>query len=199
MTKQHVDVPKSHIESQMSELYQQRKSGYKANSSMKRSVLKNLDHKGSWLTTMNRIQHVAIAAGTVLLISLIAVQLHQIRQPVTQIAQATIVIHSIGSQGATDKDSLSQRYSQHYQDYLKKKALLASHHQKSAVLSQFDDGWELTTCDQELVKISSELIETLKKMDVVNTSLKTGDSVKVRFNVAGLIVGIEPSPAPLQC
>ncbi|GAB5379595.1 MAG: hypothetical protein Alis3KO_29910 [Aliiglaciecola sp.] len=199
MTKQHEDVPKSHIESQMSELYQQRKSKHRANSSMKRGVLKNLEHSGSWFTAMNRIQHVAIAAGTVLLISLIAIQLHQIRQPVTQITQATIELHSISSQDSNEDNALGQRYAQHYQDYLKQKALLASHHQKSAILSQFDEGWELVTCKQELVKISQELVDTLKKMDAVNASLKTGDSVKITFNVSGLIVGIEPSPAPLQC
>lgn len=199
MTKLDENAPKSHIESQMSELYQARKTKHKATSSMKRSVLKQLEQGPSWLSAMNRIQHVAIAAGTLLLISLIAMQLHEIRQPTVDIAHATIESHNIDTGSSDNGNTLSQRYAKHYQDYLMQKALLASHHQKSGILSQYDDGWELVTCEQELVKISQELVDTLMKMDVINASLKTGDSVKIAFNVSGLIVGIEPSAAPLQC
>lgn len=199
MTKLHDDQSNPHFETQASELYQQRKSRHKANSSMKRHTLAQAESASNWSGIFNRFQHVAIAAGTLLLVGLVALQSYELRQAGPEIEYTSVQIHSLESDQKQDYAQIKVLYDQHRDDYLKQKVILASHHKKAAFLSQFDDGWELKTCDQELVKISSELVQILKEMKLINPQIKRGDSVQIAFNVNGLIVGIEPAKNNLQC
>ncbi|WJG09766.1 hypothetical protein [Aliiglaciecola sp. LCG003] len=199
MTKLHEADKHQHIEQQFSDLYQGRKNKIQSPSSVKRRVLQDANKGSNWYSMLNRFQHVAIAAGTLLLISLVALQFHQLQNPIEELSYTTVELHSLDGEKGADFGQIRRLYSQHYNDYLQQKAFLALHHQKSAILQQLDDGWELKTCNQELVKISKQVVETLQKMNLVGMSLKSGDSVQIAFNASGLIVGLHPSKIPLVC
>ncbi|GAA0856662.1 hypothetical protein [Aliiglaciecola litoralis] len=199
MTKLHDDSTQSHFETDVSELYQQRKSRHRATASMKRQTLQQAKTSSNWTSLVGKFQLVAIAASTMLLFSLVALQSYEIEHLQPKLEYTSVFIHSFDDTTDQDYSQIKTMYQQHTEDFVQRKALLASHHQKSAVLSQFAHGWELKTCDQELVKISKELVDTLTGMDLINSSLKTGDNVQIAFNAKGLIVGIEPAKNVQQC
>lgn len=189
----------AHFETRISDLYQQRKSKTKSTASMKRQILQRAESEPAPHGWFRSFQRVAFAAGTLLLLSLVALQSYEFRQSPNRLVYTSVELHNIDDHQSQDYTQLSQRYQQHYQDYLQQQALLASHHQKSAILTQFENGWELRTCNQELVKISKELVATLQQMNLINGHFKSGDSVEVVFNVSGLIVGINPNKTMLKC
>ncbi|GAA6186809.1 hypothetical protein [Aliiglaciecola sp. NS0011-25] len=188
-----------HFETRISELYQQRKTKVQTTGSMKRQLMQSTESKSKLYTWFHHFQRATFATGTILLLGLVAWQSYELRQSPETLRYTSVEIHNIDDQQSQDYSQISQRYQQHYQDYLQQKALLASHHQKSAILSQFENGWELRTCDNELVKISKQLIETLQQMNLINGNFKSGDSVEIAFNVSGLIVGIHANKTLLKC
>ncbi|MDO6694840.1 hypothetical protein Q4574_16200 [Aliiglaciecola sp. 3_MG-2023] len=188
-----------HFETRISDLYQHRKSKVQATASMKRQLMQSTESKSKLYGWFSNFQHLTFATATILLLGLVAWQSYELRQSPDTLRYTSVEIHNIDEQSSQDYRQISQRYQQHYQDYLQQKALLASHHQKSAILTQFENGWELRTCDQELVKISKQLIDTLQQMNLINGNFKTGDSVEIAFNVSGLIVGIHANKTLLKC
>ncbi|MEP4891304.1 MAG: hypothetical protein ABJV04_14855 [Aliiglaciecola sp.] len=188
-----------HFETRISDLYQHRKSKIQGTASMKRQLMQSTQTQSSLYAWFHNFQHGTFAAATILLIGLVAWQSYEWKQSSDTLRYTSVEIHNIDEQQSQDYQHISQQYQQHYQDYLQQKALLASHHQKSAILTQFENGWELRTCDQELVKISKQLIDTLEQMNLINGNFKTGDSVEIAFNISGLIVGIHPNKTLLKC
>ncbi len=183
----------------LTSLYQARKKQYKSPAALKRKVLK--EAMGAKYSTrfFSGFQQVAIAAGTLLLISLVAIQYYDFNHSQPQLTYTLVEVHSIGEQENNQYAEISRKYDQHYQQFKQKQALLVSHHSKSAVLNQMEGGWELVTCDKELLKVSDELVNTLKEMDLIGDTLQAGDNVNIAFNRYGLIVGIHQSKLNKSC
>lgn len=183
----------------LSSLYENRKKRNNSPSSLKRQVMKQASRNKPVVTFFNNFQQLAIAAGTLLLFSLVAIQYYDTKHGQPPLTYTLVEVHSIGTEENTPYADISRQYDEHYQQFMQQKALLVSHHNKSAVLSQIEDGWELVTCDKELLKVSNELVSTLKEMDLLGNALATGDNVNIAFNRYGLIVGIHQQAKAKKC
>ena len=183
----------------LSSLYENRKKRNSSPTSLKRQVMKQTSKNKPIIALFNRFQQVAIAAGTLLLISLVAIQYYDVQHGQPPMTYTQVEVHSMGTEETTDYAHISRQYNEHYQQFMQQKAVLVSHYSKSAVLNQIEDGWELVTCDQELLKVSNELITALKEMDLLGDALNSGDNVNIAFNRQGLIVGIHQQVNAKKC
>ena len=183
----------------LSELYNKRKQKHRAPASIKRAVLIENRHSTSFLPSLNRLTGVAIAASLLLLVSLVVVQQRDWQYGTPTVEYTLVEIHSLDQNPVAVAENVRQKNAQHYANYLLQEQILARHHRKSAVLNVASQGWELATCEQELVKISAELVASLQQLDRVGTQFKTGDFVSIDFDKNGLIVGIYPAASLPHC
>lgn len=194
MTKQHKTD-----ELDLSALYQARKEQHTAPVSIKRQVMRQATERKGVKNWFSGIQQVAIAASTLLLVGVVSVHYYRLNYGPTLLTYTSVEVHSLGTESADIAGQIRHLYAQRYEDFQQKQAMLASHHSKSAVMTQFDQGWELTTCDQSLVKVSNELIAKLKSMDMISANIQSGDNVNIQFNREGMIVGIEQTTQLHHC
>ena len=183
----------------LNQLYQKRKKHVHAPAAHKRQLMEHDIFTAPWQKWLHRAGQVAIAASTLLLVGLVAMQHYDLKQ-VPKPQQYTLVeIHSLDNEKGRLSENVRHKYVQHYQAFLKQKQMFAQHHKKSAIIQQLDDGWELKTCEEELVKISDELVSALYDINSIDTSLKTGDRVEIAFDRTGIILGIIRSEQAAMC
>ncbi|KXI28098.1 hypothetical protein [Paraglaciecola hydrolytica] len=182
------------------DLYRQRKNQHSAPASIKRAVLaahqSMFNHRQIW----QRIGHVAVAASTLLLCTLVFwhYKLWQTDEPQLSATQYTTVeLHSLAAE--QQSTAITERYAKHYQDYLSQQQVLALHHTKQAVLRQTEGDWQIQTCDQQIVQVSQELITALRNLHQIDGNLKNGDSVELLFDKNGIILGINQSQTYMHC
>lgn len=183
----------------LSDLYQKRKQKHKAPGSIKRAVVLNNTQSRIVWPSFNMLAGVGVAASLMLLVSLIVVQQSQFNLPLKRTELTLIEVHSLDTESLSLAENVRQRHAQHYQNYLRQQQILASYHKKSAVLNLAAEGWELRTCEKELLRISSELVAALQHIDRVDSGLKNGDYVDVDFDKNGLIVAITPAKSLPHC
>lgn len=181
-------------------LYRQRKATFKAPATIKRQMLLQHQTMINSRQVWRRLGNVAVAASTLLLIGLVYWNHYSLQQRDTNlIAQqfTTIELHSLAP--SKQSEVISERYAKHYQEYLAQQTILVLHHKKQAVLHQVDNGWQLQTCDQQVVQISQDLINALRNIHQIEGTFKTGDNVEMMFDKNGLILGIKPGPKLAHC
>ena len=189
-TNQHADL---------NQLYHKRKQRLHAPAAQKRQLMEHDLFTTPWQKWLHRAGQVAIAASTLLLVGLVAMQQYDMNH-LPQPREYTVVeVHSLEAEKGLLSENVRHKYAQHYQAFLKQKQMFAQHHKKSAILQQLDDGWELKTCDEELVKISDELVSALYDMNSIESSLKAGDRVEIAFDITGIILGISRSEQAAMC
>lgn len=187
-------------EQKLNALYQQRKAQNPAPTSIKRQVLVKNQSVISSQQIWRRITHVAVAASTLLLFGLVYwhhYSWQDDKQQISTMHYTSIELHSLAP--SKQSDAISERYAKHYNNYLSQQQILAFHHKKQAVLQQMHDGWQLQTCDQQVVKVSRDLIDALRNIHQIEGTFKTGDHVEMMFDKSGLILGIKPSPKLAHC
>lgn len=185
---------------ELQRLYQQRKAQYVAPAGLKRHLLTKHQSLMSSQKIWRRITHVALAASTLLLFSLV-VWHHNTWQSLDQQIATTnytsIELHSLAP--SKQSDDISERYAKHYKNYLSQQQVLAFHHKKQAVLQQTEGGWQLQTCEQQVVRVSQDLINALRNIHQIEGNFKTGDQVEMMFDKTGLILGIKPAQKLAHC
>lgn len=177
-------------ESDLNELYHARKSKYKSPASIKRAVLFKNTQQSSLLPSMKQITGVAVAASIMLLLSLIVIQDSRWSTNTPPIEYTWVEVHSLSEAPVDLAKNVRQKNALHYANFLKQEEVLEQRYKKDAVLQIVDQGWELKTCEQELVKISADLVASLKSLDRVEKRIGDGDFVSISFDKNGLIVGI---------
>lgn len=183
---------------ELDKLYQQRKSLHKAPHAVLKRVMQEAAARqgnSSWkLNLFNWTSGISLTAATLFLISVVALQWRNLPLLPTSVVQYNLVeIHSLEEEYANVSDtsySSKVKYEQHYAEFLHKQQTFARHHDKIASLRRLDEGWELTTCDEQLVKISAELVQALSDLNRIEAELQSGDWVDVVFNKEGKIIGI---------
>jgi hypothetical protein len=190
MTEQNHDK-----DTDLTELYQQRKELYKAPSSVKKHIIRAAKKKNTIgfteLNLVNWTKGISVAAATVLLISLIAIRNndnHWFNQKSVEVS--LVEIHSLNDEKVPLSQSIRVKYAYNYHEYLSQQQTLASHHRKNALLRLTEEGWELTTCDDELLKISAELVRTLINVNRIEKQVENGDRVDIIFDQDGHIISI---------
>lgn len=182
------------------DLYRQRKNQHIAPASIKRAVLTKHQAKLNTQQIWRRISHVAVAASTLLLCGLVYWHYYawQITEPqISGIQYTTVELHSLAP--AKQSEDLTERYAKHYNDYLSQQNILAMHHTKQAVLRQTEGDWQLQTCDQQVVKVSQQLIQALRDIHQIDANLKDGDNVELHFDKNGIILSISQSRTYMHC
>lgn len=184
----------------LTSLYQQRKAQKVAPGAIKRQILNqhraHTQHRLLW----RRMGSVALAASTLLLVGLVYWhhlfwQQHDF--PLTALRYTTVELHSLAT--TKQSEAISERYAKHYNDYLKQQQVLALHHKKQGVLAQIENGWQLRTCDQQVVQVSQGLIEALRNIHQIEGTFNRGDNVEVMFDKSGIILGIYRRTNYLRC
>ncbi|QHJ13132.1 hypothetical protein FX988_03391 [Paraglaciecola mesophila] len=181
-------------------LYQQRKAQFKAPPGIKRIMLSSHDSRHCVNQLGRRMGHIALAASTFLLI-LITFWHHIVwegsSEEFAQASYTQVTLHSLANH--KQSEVISERFAQHYADYLAQRELLVMHHQKHAVLAQLNNGWQLKTCDAQIVKVAQDLIDALRSIHQIEGHFSRGDLVAVRFDKNGIILGIEHSEQYQHC
>jgi hypothetical protein len=195
MTKQ-----KQYTDEELKQLYTQRKAQHTAPLSIKRQLLAKQQDNQSTTFIFRRMSYVAVAASTLLLMSLLLLQ--QTEPIRVDDGYQIVQIHTLKQPASGQSVDIKHRYANHYQDYLAQKELYAAHHKTKARLNFVDDGWQLTSCNNETkatLQISNDLIAALSNIQQVDTHINTGDIVEIAFDQTGIILGITRSGNHLQC
>ena len=188
----------------LDELYQQRKSAYKAPASVKRHILHAAKQKRDSQSLSFNVLHwtkgISLAAATAFLLSLIAMQGKDGFWPRQDKQNLQVVeIHTLADEGQSLSEDIQIKYAKNYQQYLQKQQFSALHHNKKATLNITDSGWEFSTCNSELVKVSKEVILALSQLQRIEENLLQGAHVDIAFNLKGNIIGISQAEAHLRC
>jgi hypothetical protein len=181
----------------LQQLYAKRKLEHLAPASVKRHVLTKQQNTQGTAYIFRRINYVAVAASTLLLMSLLLIQ--QSDQVVTEINYQIVQLHTLETNTERSSDSIKNRYADHYNGYLAQKKTYAAHHKTKAALSFVDDGWQLKSCDDEVLQLSNELIAALSNIQQIDAQISSGDAVEIAFDQTGIILGITRSGNYLQC
>lgn len=190
--------PNKTTEVDLNELYQQRKAKYAAPSIIKRKVMSE-NHSGwNWQSIYQQFGAIALAASTLLLIGLISLQQLPNQQKPLMVYR-TIEVHDLQPEEIGTAEQIRNQYAARYNQYLAQRQTFAFHHQKSAILHQANSGWEMTTCDQELVKVSNDLLMALIGINKIESKIENGDSVEIMFDESGIILGIKQAKQALHC
>jgi hypothetical protein len=189
--------PNQHSEDSLEQLYAKRKLQHSAPTSIKRHVLAQQLDNQSTAYIFRRINYVAVAASTLLLLSLLLIQ-----QPVqvsTELNYHVVQLHSLDTNTEQLSDSINNRYADHYNNYLAQKETYAAHHRTKATLQLVDEGWQLKSCDNQVMQLSNELIAALSNIQQIDTKINHGDAVEIVFDQTGIILGIIRSGNHLRC
>ena len=183
----------------LSQLYQRRKARSSSPSSIKRKIMEHEVFKPKWHQWFSRTSTLALGLSTLLLIGLVYVQHTNLNQANSTHTYTMVEIHNLAPTEQPLSEHVRHRYAQHYNDYLKQKQVFAMTHHKPAIIEKMDGEWALTTCQQELVKISDELIQALRQLDSIDTTLREGDAVQIAFDQSGIILGITRNHSAKMC
>jgi hypothetical protein len=110
-----------------------------------------------------------------------------------------IETHQLNSEVQLASATLRVKYDEAYKDYLSQKGVIAAHHQSVGRLQITERGWELTTCDDELVKVSEKIVAMLDEMQRIDTTIKVGQPISIMYAVDGRIMQIIKADEPLRC
>lgn len=125
----------------------------------------------------------------------------QIWQPAPSL-EITTIMH-----GYTDGElepntltpSLRNKQALGWQAYQQQQLASSIIHNNVATLVKADNDWVLQDCEQNLIKISPQLISQLLNQHRLPTDVKPGDALQIAFNQQGFIVEIAAAGVPLQC
>ncbi|WP_158971121.1 hypothetical protein [Paraglaciecola sp. L3A3] len=187
-------------EQSLEQLYAKRKSQNLAPLSIKKNLLlKQLESKKT-KPILQRLVYVAVAASTLLLFGIFSIQKMHFATPVSH--SNILHIHSLTPEPKhinSMRDDINNRYAKRYQEYLSQQQTFAFHHKILAKLELVASGWQLKTCDNQVMLISNELIAALGQINQLDLNLVSGDIVNIAFDSTGIILAIEQSKDQLIC
>lgn len=193
-----MNKPDPQSDEALQQLYVRRKNQYSAPASIKRHILtRQQQDKQSTAYIFKRISYVAVAASTLLLISLLLLQ--QADQVPTKYQYQVVQLHTLDVEPEGLSASINHRHAEHYKNYLAQKRTYAAHHKSKAMLQLVDDGWQLKSCDNQVLQISNELIAALSQIQRIDSHISSGDAVEIAFDQTGIILGITRSGNHLRC
>jgi hypothetical protein len=177
--------------------YARRKRKHPAPASIKRHVMAKQQENHGTAYIFRRISYVAVAASTLLLMSLLLIQ--QSKQVSTELNYQVVQLHTLDTNIEPLSDRIKNRYAGHYNDYITQKKKYAAHHKTKATLHLADDGWQLKGCDDVVLQLSNELVAALINIQQIDSQISTGDAVEIAFDQTGIILGITRSGNYLTC
>lgn len=187
-------------ETQLADMYLARKAATHPPSAIKRQVLRVATKpKVSAANCLQRLQYVTMALSTLLLVGVVVMHRDKVEPMPSALHYTTVELHSMESESHNQFAHLTVDYTSHSKRYQQQQAVMIAHHNKQAVLHRTTQGWELQTCDQQLLAVSKDLIDKMLEMKSVDDNIKAGDSVNIQFNQAGMIVSILPAKQTLVC
>ncbi|MFT5277254.1 MAG: hypothetical protein ACI97K_000338 [Glaciecola sp.] len=121
------------------------------------------------------------------------------REGLANVQYTRIQSHQLESESQLASEALRLKYDSAYKDYLNQQGALAAHHQSKAKLLMSEQGWQLATCDNELVEVSENVLAMLNELSRIDLNVVAGDSVNILFAFDGRILQILKSSEPLIC
>lgn len=210
--KKQKNTEETETDEQLSALYHARKRGKSSPHQIRRDVLQAAakaegQHNslaqgfGTWIRWSKGLSSVA-ALGILVIVVWIGQSnsfLQNRSDEFVKTQYKTVNEHLLASESPLASDVLRVKYDIAYKDYLMSKGRIAAHHQKSATLLVSEQGWELSTCENELVKVSDELLSMLAQIERIDLELASGESVNIMYAMDGRIMSITRAKEPLRC
>lgn len=179
-------------------LYEQRKQDVSVPSSIKRAVIAHDIEKKVTQHWKSRAGFVALAASTLLLVSVVTFLPRQFDNT-KPIEISLVQNHDLTSADKSLSKDIRDRHAEHYQAYLKNKALFAAHYRKPARILPNEQGLALQTCNDEVINVSESLLAALTDIQAIDAQLQPGDMVLVSFAKNGIILSIETHADAQMC
>lgn len=204
------DVDKS-LDDELTDLYQQHKQETQVPRYIKRQVMvaaqkANHQTKGQWRSAhwVSAIASVAVFAILInmFIISKNTVDTFNELTVDTQNRELVVgVVHRLESEvdARVAKNEREQQFDSIYQDYQRQKLAFSVHHQQVAKLVAVSEGWSLKTCDDQLVKISPQLVSLFVDWEQIEANITLGDQVDITFDNQGRITKISRVSELMQC
>lgn len=181
----------------LEQLYAKRKGQYSAPPSIKRQLLAKQRESQSTAHIFKRISYVAVAASTLLLMSLLLIEQSDLVS--SKVKYQVVQLHSLETQPGSKSADIKHRYATHYNNYLSQKKTYTAHHKTKAALHLMENGWQLISCDQQVLQLTNELVAALSNLQQIDSQISSGDAVEIAFDQTGIILGITRSGNHLRC
>ncbi|MDT0583980.1 MULTISPECIES: hypothetical protein [Alteromonadaceae] len=210
--KKKPNTEESEVEEQLSALYQAHKRGVAPPHQTRRDLLQAAakaegQHNslaqgfGTWVRWSKGLSSVAALGILVIVVWIGQSNSFLQKRPEAYVSAQykTVNEHMLSSENPLASDVLRVKYDIAYREYLVGQGRIAVHHQKSATLMVSEQGWELATCENELVKVSDELLSMLAEIERIDLELVSGESVNIMYAMDGRIMSITRAKEPLRC
>lgn len=142
-----------------------------------------------------------LAAGVAVFgITLFILLNQQVFQPVDTITLVNHVqLHGYTPESETAATRHQQQKEWYYQQYARQELVLTRRYSQSATVVENNGELALSTCQDDVIKLSDTLVSRMLAEQRLSPSLAPGDGVDIDFNQDGYIVSVRKLPAPKQC
>ncbi|MEW9798381.1 hypothetical protein [Alteromonas sp. CYL-A6] len=182
--------------------YQQFKRRYHAPASAKRYLLRVARGRsggdefvswGGWAR--------AVAGGVALLAVGVFVMMHtQVTRQRDMMVVSNVQLHGYAPSTVDTEIADHKRLQRvYYAQYLQQDRIMTARYSQSATVLQNQGELALTTCKDELIKLSDSLVSRMIREGRLPVALRPGETVTVGFDDDGYIVALRRLPEPRQC
>lgn len=188
--------------------YELRKRRHKAPRSIRELVISkarnNQQHVWQRFNLLNWTVGVSALSALLLLYQFVTIYLEPNHVAPTQYQVIQIHrLHQESSPTLNDIDRLQQQmtvlHADNYARYLQTHHILTSHHSQIAKLLDTNGGWELQTCDDQIVQITPQLVNAMWNAQLFDKSIQQGQLVNIQFDQQGRITSIHAAQTPYSC
>lgn len=177
------------FDSQLQDLYQQRKRAHKAPSRIKKHVLLKAKRNARKSESSPWMNAAALAA------TLIICVWFAVNVPVNEPSPdnvALVEFHSLSGENKSGDNPVDRvfEYAKLQKDFQNSRNKKLAPPQIAEIMTIDEDEWLLKTCNNELLRVSSELIASLSEQQLVTPDLNSGEAVMLALNDEGYILDI---------
>ncbi|GAB3013013.1 hypothetical protein [Bowmanella dokdonensis] len=146
----------------------------------------------------------SLCAAVLLLFRFVGDYRYQMQRPT--IEAQTVQLHRLNQEQNSLLASISQMKQQtrieladNYARYMDNRELLSTHHSNYARLMNTEDGWQIETCEQQLLVLTRELVDQMQQRKLFEQDLKRGDQIEIAFDQSGRILAIKGRHTGQSC
>lgn len=111
---------------------------------------------------------------------------------------AMVEWHGFAPEQVEQQESFLALQQKYFENYRRTMDISTQQEIRTAVLQKVEDDWALLDCNQNLIQISSQLVQELQDKHLLEGQFAVGDNVKLALNKEGYILKIWAS-YPASC
>ncbi|NVK56455.1 MAG: hypothetical protein HWE26_12635 [Alteromonadaceae bacterium] len=172
--------------------YQSSKQDYPAPGRIKRAVI-NSQRQQRWLRYLPAKEWLALAAavGCFLILITMTNQTHLPPQNNETLA-LEVEFHNYADEPAPVADH-RQQLTVYQREYTQNLNTLSAFYSRRAMLAQHAGSWQFIDCNQQIITVSIDLIEDLRKHKRIDPGIFDGSFVELAFDENGRLMSVSPA------